>query len=262
VNTSTGAVSYTAKFSGANGQAAPSAIAVAAAGASVLDRLGLPQGSIDPASSSLIVANTPIKAGDSFYVRTAPGGGQTAITVSATDTLTTLAAKINSALGSSGTAKVLALGKNSELQITPASADAYIELDSQQAVSNSALPNFSTSGAAPNTSVLSSLGLQPGVVRTVKVTNGLTDITQKRDYGLQLPTSLDISTVAGAKAAASALQSAMFTVQRAYQDLVNPPTLASEAAAKAQSSGGSVPTYLTNEIANYQAGLNRLLGGG
>ena len=32
--------------------------------------------------------------------------------------------------------------------------------------------------------------------------------------------------------------------------------------AKAQSSGGGVPTYLTNEIANYQAGLNRLLGGG
>ena len=34
-----------------------------------------------------------------------------------------------------------------------------------------------------------------------------------------------------------------------------------EAAAKAQSSGGTVPTYLTNELANYQAGLNRLMSG-
>ena len=54
----------------------------------------------------------------------------------------------------------------------------------------------------------------------------------------------------------------MSAVMSAYQDLANPPTMASESLAAEKSSGGAAPTYLTNEIANYQAGLNRLLGGG
>jgi hypothetical protein len=52
----------------------------------------------------------------------------------------------------------------------------------------------------------------------------------------------------------------MGVVQQAYQSLVSPPTLASEEAAKAQSSG-TAPAYLTAELANYQAGLKRLTGG-
>ena len=51
---------------------------------------------------------------------------------------------------------------------------------------------------------------------------------------------------------------AMSAVQSAYQDLANPPTMASEALKAAQSTSGSVPTYLTNEISNLQAGLSRL----
>ena len=54
---------------------------------------------------------------------------------------------------------------------------------------------------------------------------------------------------------------AMSAVMQAYQDLASPPTMASEALAAAQNTGGSVPTYLTSEIANLQAGLNRLTGG-
>jgi hypothetical protein len=82
-----------------------------------------------------------------------------------------------------------------------------------------------------------------------------------REYGLDLPTNLSLTTAASAQHAANAMQAAMAAIQQAYQDLADPPTMASEAAAKAKTSGGTVPTYLTNEIANYQAGLNRLLGG-
>jgi hypothetical protein len=53
----------------------------------------------------------------------------------------------------------------------------------------------------------------------------------------------------------------MFAVQQAYKDLVSPPTRASEEAAKQQATGGSVPAYLTAEIANYSAGLQRLTAG-
>jgi hypothetical protein len=251
VNASGGGQSFTSTFTGAGGQAAPTAIAASATGTSVLNQLGLPAGQINAAGSTLITANTPIKAGDSFYIRTAAGGPQTTITVSATDTLATLATKINSALGSSGTATVNALGATSTLTITPSNG-AYIELDSTPA--NAGLASVTNN----STDVLASLGLTSGVIRTTQTINGLTDPSQLREYALNLVSSLNVSSTASAQTAANALQAALGVIQQAYQDLVSPPTLASEAAAKAQT--GTAPKYLTNEIANYQAGLNRLLG--
>jgi hypothetical protein len=252
----TGAITYSTTFAGANGQAAPTSIAVGTTGASALDLLGLPEGTINGARSDLIVANTSIKAGDSFYIRTSPGGAQTAVTITAKDTLTTLVDKINTVLRGQGTATVTPTGDGSQLEISSAGAGSFIELDSQSTVEDP-LQKSSESD------VLAALGLSSGVIRTVKtVQNGLADPTQLRNYALDLPSMLSIATPAQAQAAVSALSAAIYTVQGAYQTLINPPTLASEAAAKAQTSSGSVPAYLTNEIANYQAGLNRLLGGG
>jgi hypothetical protein len=258
VNASSGAIAYTSKFAGANGQAVPTAISAAGAGASVLDQLGLPTGTLNPASSGLITAATSIQAGQSFYVRTSPGGAQTQITITASDTLTTLANKLNAALGASGKATVQAIGANSELEITPNDSSDFIELDSQPASNDT---SYSQQSSSSGTDVLSALGLSSGVIRTVATINGLTDVKQLREYGMDLPTNLNLTTAANAQHASNAIQAAMSAVQSAYQDLVTPPTMAAEQAAKAQSTGGTVPTYLTNEIANYQAGLQRLTAG-
>jgi hypothetical protein len=256
VDAGTGATTYSTRLAGANGQDAPTSIAASASGASALDLLGLPDGSIDPDRSNLIVANTSIKAGDSFYIRTSASGAQTPVTITATDTITTLANKINNALGYQGTATVETSSSGDRISIVAASTSSYIELNSQSSVSN---PVQSGDG----TDVLAALGLQDGILRKVKtVQNGLTDPTQARDYALNLPSGLSIGSAAQAQAASTSLQSAMATIQQAYQDLVNPPTLASEAASKAQGSSGAVPAYLTAEISNYQAGLARLTGGG
>lgn len=257
VDTSTGAVSYSTTFAGANGQAAPSAISVSTTGSSILDQLGLPQGPVNATQSDLITAATSITPGSSFYIRTSPGGAQTQITVTATDTLQTLANKINTAIGGQGTAQVLALGSKSELEITPNDSSAFIELDAQQA-SNT---NPGASSSALTNNVLSQLGLSAGVIRQVATINGLTNVNQLREYGLDLPTNLDISTQSNAQHAADAIQAAMASVQQAYQDLANPPTMASEAQAAAKSSSGTVPAYLTAEISNLQAGLTRLTAG-
>jgi hypothetical protein len=99
------------------------------------------------------------------------------------------------------------------------------------------------------------------VVRQVQTINGLTNVNQLREYGLNLPTNLDISTQTNAQTAANALQAAMTFVQQAYQDLASPPTMASEAAAAAKTTSGSVPAYLTAEVSNLQAGLARLQAG-
>jgi hypothetical protein len=256
IDATTGAITYSSKFPGANGQATPTAISVAATGSSVLDQLGLPQGPVNAANSSLITAATPIKAGSSFYVRTSPGGPQAKLTITATDTLTTLANKLNLVLNGQGTASVVAIGANSQLSIQPISGG-YIELDPQLAANQTAFTDLNSS----NTDVLSGLGLPSGVIRTVNTINGLTDINQLREYGLNLPTNLNLSTAANAQHASNAIQASMFAVQKAYQDLVSPPTRASEQAAAQQSSGGSVPAYLTAQIANYAAGLQRLTAG-
>ncbi len=255
VDAGTGAVSYSKLFSAAGGQAAPTAIAVSTTGTSVLNQLGLPAGQLNAAGSTLITANTPIKAGDKFYVRTTPGGPQTAITITATDTLTTLANKLNAVLGSHAKAKVIALGANSQLNITPASADDFIELDSQPSHTGAFASTTSS------TDVLSALGLNSGVIRQVKTINGLTDVKQLREYGLGLSSNLNLTTKASAQQAANALQAAMTAIKNAYTALATPPTMASEAAAKAQGSGGSAPAYLTKETAGYQAALLRLTGG-
>jgi hypothetical protein len=202
-----------------------------------------------------VVANTAIQAGDSFYLRTSPGGAQTKVTVTAKDTISTLSQKITLALAGAGTATVAPSLGGSELEIKPQSADSYIELDSRP-------DTLDPTTKAPAGDVLAALGLKAGVIRQVKtVDNGLTDPAQLREYGLQLPAGLDISTASEAQAAVSALMAAMGKVQQAYQDLATPPTLASEAAAKAGSAAGAVPAYLTSELANYQAGLQRLMGG-
>jgi hypothetical protein len=257
VDTSTGAVTYSSKFAGANGQDAPSSITVATAGSSILDQLGLPQGTVNATTSNLITSATSIKAGQSFWVRTSPGGPQTRITIGASDTLKSLADRINAAIGGQGKATVLDLGANSTLSISPNDAGSFIELDAQQ---ESDL-NPGASASSLQTNVLAALGLKPGVIRQVREINGLTDVNQLREYGLNLPTNLDLSTATSAQHAANALQAAMSAVMSAYQDLANPPTMASEALAASQSAGGSVPTYLSNELANMQAGLARLTAG-
>jgi hypothetical protein len=258
VNAAGGGVSYNTTFPGANGQATPTAISVSATGASALDQLGLPTGQINAASSPLLTASTAIKAGDSFYVRTSPGGPQTKVTITATDTLATLSTKLNSALIGAGTTAVVAVGANSELSITPNDTSSYIELDSQPAANTL---TYTQQQSLSTTDVLGALGLSSGVVRTVATINGLTDVKQLREYGLGLPSNLNLTTTTSAQHAANAIQAAMSAVQKAYQDLVTPPTMASEQAAAQQSAGGTAPAYLTNEIANYQAGLQRLTAG-
>ena len=257
IDTSTGGVSYSTKLAGLNGQDTPGAITVATTGSSILDQLGLPQGTINPTTSNLITSATSIQAGQSFWVRTSPGGAQTQVTIKATDTLQTLTDKLNIALAGQGQAKVVSLGANSQLSITPNDPSAFIELDSQQASND----NPAATASSLKTDVLAALGLSSGVIRTVNQINNLTDVTQLREYGLDLPTNLDLSTAANAQHAANSLQAAMSAVMSAYQDLSSPPTMASEALAAEKNAGGAAPTYLTNEIANMQAGLARLTGG-
>ncbi|HEX7945938.1 MAG TPA: hypothetical protein VF495_14805, partial [Phenylobacterium sp.] len=81
-------------------------------------------------------------------------------------------------------------------------------------------------------------------------------------YGLGLPSNLNLDNTNEIAHAAAEVAAAQGVIRKAYKDLVAAasPKTAEDAVAKAQATG-KVPQYLTNQIANYQAALDRLTGG-
>ena len=246
INIASGAVTWSQAFKGQDGYAAPTSIAVSQTGASVLDRLGLPNGTIATTDSQLLTSATSVRAGDQFQIRTAQGGTPATVTIDANDTPQTLETKIQRATGFKVKASVLPLGGKNQLTVAPVNDHSTVEL----------LPGPDGKDA------LISLGLAAGVIQTsssLNAKNGTLNATTgiaKNTYGLNIDGAFDLTTPAGIKAAQTSLKSAVAKVQTAYNDLVNAGKPKPAASAR-----GPVPTYLTNEIANYQAGLNRLTGG-
>lgn len=108
---------------------------------------------------------------------------------------------------------------------------------------------------------LGAIGLTPGVVcNTVIDANGKSVSADGGGpvFGLSLPAELDVSTDAAVKNALTVLGQSMSKICDAYRQL--------ETAAKPESTikagaSGPVPAYLTSQISNYTAALNRLTGG-
>ena len=148
-NVAAGQVDYAQRFTGLDGVVAPTSIAVAPNGESVLDRFGLPQGVVDGPVSNLITSTTSVKAGDSFQI--AIGGGQpVTIKIAAGDTMASLATRISQATGFNVNASTspAAFGKTA-LEIKPASPNATVTLIDGPAGADA----------------LTALGLKPGLGR-------------------------------------------------------------------------------------------------
>jgi hypothetical protein len=240
-----GAVDWTERMGGKDGYATPTSIAVGATGASVLDKLGLPSGTVDYTRSTSIVSATSIRAGDSFQIVMGSGAPKT-ITIAANDTLDTLATKVRRATGYRAKIEVVSDGDVRKLKISPLNDSATVEI----------LPGKGGDDA------LDALGLSPGIVRKTVIEDGKSVSADGKGpvYGLKLTQDLDLSTESGRTNALKVLNDALGVIRTAYKDL--------ETAAKPKppvtpgaGHSGPVPAYLTSQIANYQAALNRLTGG-
>ena len=241
-----GAVEYERTWSGDGDQVRPLTLAVATGGASVLDRLGLPQGEIEQKDSKRLVDATSVRPGDRFYISPADGGRSISVTIEAKDTLATLARKIEIASNGKLKASVVSeggsvTGKDGEVTT---STGGYQRLTI--AARDSKVSAVLTAGETGR-DALAGLGLSSGFI------GASTGDDIRRTFGLGLPNSLTLGDPAAAKTAGERLQAAMKAVRDAYRAL-DPAT---SAAAKNQ---GPVPAYLTNQLANYQAALARLGG--
>ncbi|HEX7760639.1 MAG TPA: hypothetical protein VF459_14120 [Caulobacteraceae bacterium] len=247
LNVAAGTTSFARRFTSNDGQDVPTSVAVASGGASILDQLGLPQGVMNAAQSTRLVDNSAVNAGDSFYVKTSQGGNEIKVTIDANDTLDTLATKIQRASGFQVTVTKTTVSGKRELNIAPFSDTSTIEL---------------VEGPSGH-DALSALGLTPGVVRktTVNSSGAVVSADGKGAvYGLGLDNSLNLNSKDSIKAAAAALQSAISVLVRAYNDMKVAAMPKSTTPATTNPSG-QVPTYLTNQLSNYQAALSRLSSG-
>jgi hypothetical protein len=245
----TGTVAWSRRFTGKDGFAAPTSIAVDLSGASALDRLGLPKGVIDPAPSAFLTASSSLRAGEQFSIKVGSGAAQT-VTIDNNDTLDTLAQKIRRATGFQADVS------------TGLSSDGFRSLTVKPNNSRTIL-EFSAGSADKD--ALSLLGIPEGIVdvTTVNKAGKVAPADGKGQiYGLGLPADLNLNSTDGATHAANLIAQAQTVIRNAYKDLVatlNPKTAAQQAAAKTAT--GKVPAYLTAQIANYQAALDRLTGG-
>jgi hypothetical protein len=244
LDVASGAVINAQRITGKDGYAAATTVAVGATGAGALDKLGLPTGTIDFSRSTSIVSASSARAGDTFQIRTSVGGPLSTVTLEANDTLDTLAKKVQRAAGFHANVQVLSNGDSKVLQIGPQNQTDTVEILAGKGGAN----------------LLDALGLKQGVVRNTTVNKDGTVVSadgKGKVYGLGLPNTLDISSPAAIKATLATLSSTLSQIRTAYADLqtaASPKPLPTAAA-------GSVPAYLTNQISNYQAALDRLGGG-
>jgi hypothetical protein len=248
IDVATGGVSWSQRLTGKDGFATPTSISVDKAGASSLDLFGLPKGAMDYTQSERVISATAARAGDTFQIRTRERGPLATITIDARDTLETLADKIKRASGFRAKVEQSSDGNARKLKISPAFNTSTVEILAGKG----------------GTDVLQALGLAPGVVRSTKTENGKTVSADGGGpvFGLQLPPEVDLLSETGRKNAASVLTRSMSAVRTAYREIADIALgLNSSAGATSGKTGGTVPTYLKNQISNYQAALNRLTGG-
>jgi hypothetical protein len=248
LNIATGAIGWSRRFTATANMAQPTAIAADPTGASALDRLGLPKGALPLGDSEQLTAQSSLRAGDQFTIRTGRGGIAHTITIDQGETFDTLVQKIQRTTGFEATAKVsTSLDGLRQIRIVPAYAQATVEL-----------------GSGPDgKNALTTLGLSEGLINLTQTHNGVTTPADggNKIYGLGLSSTLNLDSAVQITHALATVSGAMVVVRQIYRDLVTAATPKSPLdAARAAGKAGKAPAYLTNQVANLQAGLARLTG--
>ncbi|HEY5337816.1 MAG TPA: hypothetical protein VIJ85_06415 [Rhizomicrobium sp.] len=239
-----GAVNWVRQYGGMDGQSTGSAVAIDPTGASVLDALGLPNGTISPSQSVDLTTATTLRAGDSFQMKiaTASSTRTTTINIDAGETLNSLTTKINAELGGNGKATVSYGSGGEALKIAV----------------NSGVSATMIAGPA-DSDALARLGIATGVI-----TNAATGATAAKaatsatsqSFGLGIVNNMDISTSTDAGATRAELLNVLSAIRNIYQKTNAPPASTSPTAGS--SSSGPAPAYLTNQVASYNLALGLL----
>ncbi|MBV8979109.1 MAG: hypothetical protein JO261_05375 [Alphaproteobacteria bacterium] len=242
-----GSIAWTRQYGGADGASTGQAIAFDPQGASVLDALGLPRGTLTLNQTVDLTQATTLRAGDSFSIQIQGATTRTAkITIDRGETLGSLTAKINIELQNAGKASI-AYGSGSET----------LKIAVNPGVTASLL------AGSRNFDALARLGLSPQTL-TAPASNAKTASAHAstqgaaKAYGLGLPQDMDISTASGGGAARAQLLSVLSTIQKIYQS-ENKPAAAAATPFSATTSAAAQNASAA-QIQNYSTALNVLAG--
>lgn len=228
-------------FTSAGGAVSLTSLAVDTGGASPLDVLGLPRGAVAANDTGYLTNRSALRIGDEFGIGV-DGRRLTTIRIGEKDTLATLVAAINRAIGSAGRAAIVKENGVERIKITPRAGQA-LQVDAGRA-DRDALP---------------ALGLTQGII--AETGGGRAAL---KTYGLGL-VGLKLDSPAAIASAKAELSAAISIVRVAYDALLNPnakPLSAEEQALQARRQNmGAAPEYYSAQLANYQAALARLGGG-
>ncbi len=247
IDPTNGSVSWSTALNGVDGQDLPNSIAVGATGASALDKFGLPQGAINYTPPTKLVDISALRAGDQMSIAVGTGSA-IKVTVSANDTVDSLASKIQLASGYNLTTQSIYTTNGYAIQIKPANARSQVTLvagpDGQDA--------------------LTALGFTAGLVTSTAnsiETVSKTSSVKIKPYALGLTPQINLDDSNAIKHAQAQLLGAQSILKKIYSDMTTKPTVTTTSPSGGTTSG-KVPSYVTAQIANYKAGLSRLTGGG
>lgn len=238
-----GDIAWTRTFSSSSGTLKPMGLAVDTSGASPLDVLGLPRGTINPLNSTALVDRSALKAGDEFKIG-AEGRLLTTIKIGDKETLNALAGKIQRAIGAAGRVKVVKQDGREHLEITPADGRAV-----------------RVEAGREGRDALAGLGLGAGLIAANTTSRGAL-----KNFGLGLiAADLKLDSDGAIAKTKAELSAAISIVRQAYDALLHPnakPQTDEEKALQARrDAAGAAPEYYSQRLSNYQAALARLTGG-
>jgi hypothetical protein len=246
-----GTIAWTQQYGGASGQSTGAGLAVDPNGASVLDALGLPRGTITFSQSVDLSSQTTLRPGDSFQIKI---GGvaprTTTITIDSGETLNSLSTKINAQLGSVGKAAINYTGKAEGLKIT-VNAGQTINLVSGPGDFDA----LSRLGFTAGTLSAPAKGSTTATASTSSTSSSTTTIPT---YGLGLTggiagASMDISTKTGADLARSQLLSVLSNIQKTYRTSNTPAAVAGVG-----NTTGTASASTTAQLSSYNTALSLL----
>ncbi|VAV87688.1 hypothetical protein MNBD_ALPHA02-939 [hydrothermal vent metagenome] len=251
INATTGTADFIRQFSG-SGNNGSTSLAFSASGSSILTKLGLPTGLVDNKQTRNIETQTSARAGDYFFI-SVNGGAARKVSINAGDDFKTLARRISRVSFRFVKASEAAGLTGKKLKI--------------ESFNGSTVDIIAGKGARD---ALVKLGLQPSKILPASKLSTIGDASLGTDpnnlggvFGLDLKSGYALRTKTEAAFVSAQLDTALTTIKRAFRSLTFDPVKA-DLLKQANLSKGTVPPYLTKQLANYQDGLQRLsfLGNG
>lgn len=242
LDSSTGAIQANSQFGQPSMRVEPVRISAAPRGDSALGALGLHRGTLTPDNSAKLVAQTSLRAGDEFLMRV-NGGSLRKVTITADDTLTTLADRIRRITGSSATVSTPKSGESNVLRID-AKNGTSIELVA----------------GANGKDALAKLGLpEARIFAAPPVGENAPRVRPGGNFGLNLTEGLVIGTQQDAAFALGRIKQAISVTQTGYRSLYWDDGKA--AIVNGGSLTGASGGRWAIQMAQYQAALDRLSSG-